>query len=107
MHVAATAYDTLRFILFNALERAQTTEAEAVISALEQTSVETSLARDFVFTESHDLMGSKNINNPDEDYVVGMMFQWQNGSLVFMTPQKIKDEIGATYMFPPWPGAWD
>ena len=107
MHVAATAYDTLRFILFDALERAQTTDTEAVISALEQTSIETSLARDFVFTESHDVMGSKNINNPDEDYMVGMMFQWQNGAQVPMTPQKIKDEIEAAYMFPDWSGPWD
>jgi branched-chain amino acid transport system substrate-binding protein len=107
IHVAAAAYDTLRFILFDALERAQTTDTEAVISALEQTSIETSLARNFVFTESHDVMGSKNINNPDEDYMVGMMFQWQDGKLVPMTPQKIKEEAGATYMYPPWSGPWD
>ena len=107
IHVAAAAYDTLRFILFDALERAQTTDTETVISALEQTSIETSLARDFVFTKSHDVMGSTNINNPDEDYMVGMMFQWQNGKQVPMTPRKIKDEIGATYKFPPWPGLWD
>jgi len=107
IHVAASAYDTLRFILYDALERAQTTETEAVIAALEETSVETSLARDFVFTQSHDVMGSKSINNPEEDYMVGMMFQWQDGELIPMTPQKIKEEAGATYTFPEWPGPWD
>ena len=107
IHVAATAYDTVRFILYDALERAQTTETEAVITALEETSIETSLARDFVFTPSHDVMGSKNINNPDEDYMVGMMFQWQNGELVPMTPTKIMEETGATYTYPDWPGPWD
>jgi branched-chain amino acid transport system substrate-binding protein len=107
IHVAASSYDTLRYILFDALERAQTSDVEAVISALEQTSVETSLARDFVFTRSHDVMGSKNINNPDEDYMVGMLFQWQNGKLVPMTPQKIKEEEGAIYKYPPWSGPWD
>ena len=35
-----------------------------------------------------------------------MMFQWQNGTQVPMTPTKIKDQIGATYEFPPWPGPW-
>jgi len=107
IHVAATGYDTLRFILYDALERAQTTETEAVIAALEETSIETSLARDFVFTSSHDVMGSEDINNPDEDYMVGMMFQWQNRELVPMTPQKIKEEEGATYLFPDWSGPWD
>ena len=107
IHVAAVTYDTLRFILYDALERAQTTETEAVIAALEETSIETSLARDFVFTRSHDVMGSKNINNPDEDYMVGMLFQWQDAKLVPMTPQKIKEETGATYTYPPWPGPWD
>jgi hypothetical protein len=52
-------------------------------------------------------MGSKNINDPDEDYMVGMLFQWQNGNLVPMTPQKIKEEAGAIYQYPPWTGAWD
>jgi branched-chain amino acid transport system substrate-binding protein len=107
IHVAATSYDTLRYILFDAIKRAQTTETEAVIAALEETSLETSLARDFVFTSSHDVMGSKNINDPDEDYMVGMLFQWQNGNLVPMTPQKIKEEEGAIYQYPPWTGAWD
>ena len=107
IHVAATSYDTLRFILYDALIKAKTTETEAVISVLEETSVETSLARDFVFTSSHDVMGSKDINNPDEDYMVGMMFQWQNGELVPMTPQKIKEEAEETYLFPDWSGPWD
>ncbi|MCJ7614783.1 ABC transporter substrate-binding protein [Candidatus Bathyarchaeota archaeon] len=107
LHVAAAAYDTLRFILYDALERAQTTETETVITSLEETSIETSLARDFVFTHSHDVMGSTDINNPEEDYMVGMLFQWQDAKLVPMTPQKIKEEAGSIYTYPPWPGPWD
>jgi hypothetical protein len=50
------AYDILRFILPDAIERAGIIETDAVIEALEQTSIETSQARNFVFTESHDAM---------------------------------------------------
>ncbi len=105
--VAAIAYDTLRFILSDALERAQTTETDAVIVALEETKIETSLARNFVFTPSHDVMGGENINNPEEDYMIGMLFQWQNGEQVPMYPQTIKEEAGVTYTYPPWSGPWD
>ena len=104
--MASYAYDTLRFILYDALERAGTTETEAVIVALEAAKVETSLARNFVFTKSHDVLGGENINNPDEDLMVVMLFQWQNGQQVPMYPQKIKEETGATYKFPPWSGPW-
>jgi branched-chain amino acid transport system substrate-binding protein len=104
---AVAAYDTLRFILPDAIKRAGTTETEAVIKALEATNVETSLARHFVFTSSHDIMvGSGAPNNPAEDYMVVLIFQWQNGTQVPMTPQKIMKEAGATYKYPDWTGPW-
>ena len=105
--MASYAYDTLRFILFDALERAGTTETEAVIAALEEIEVETSLTRNFVFTPSHDVLGGENINNPDEDLMVVMLFQWQNEQQLPMYPKKIKEETGASYMFPDWSGPWD
>jgi branched-chain amino acid transport system substrate-binding protein len=104
---AAFAYDTLRFILYDAIKKAGTIEADAVIAALEKTKIETSLARNFVFTSNHDVLGGENINNPDEDLMVAMLFQWQNGTQVPMYPQKIKEEAGATYTYPDWSGPWD
>ena len=102
------AYDTLRFILFDAIKRAGTIETEAVIRTLETTNVETSSARHFVFTSSHDVMfGSGAPNNRAEDYMVVCTFQWQNGTLVPMTPEAIMKEAGATYKFPTWHGPWD
>jgi branched-chain amino acid transport system substrate-binding protein len=105
--VASLSYDTVRFILFDALARAQTTETEAVIEALEETKIETSLARNFIFTSTHDVLGGENINNPGEDLMVVMLFQWQDEKQVPMYPKTIKEEAGATYKFPLWPGPWD
>ena len=104
---AANAYDTLRFILPDAIERAGTTETEAVIKALEETSIETTSTKNFVFTSSHDMMMGENPNNPDEDYMLVCVFQWQNGELVPVHPKKIMEEAGATYTYPDWPGPWD
>jgi branched-chain amino acid transport system substrate-binding protein len=101
------AFDTLRFILADALKRAGTTETEAVIKALETTNVETSSARHFVFTCSHDVMvGTGDPNNPAEDYMCMCVFQWQNGTQVPVSPEQIMKDAGATYQFPPWPGPW-
>ena len=105
--VGTIAYDTLRFILYDAILRAGTIETEMVIETLEDTSIETSLAENFVFTSSHDVMGGENINNPDEDYMVVMLFQWQNGEQVPMYPKSVKEEAGISYTFPDWPGPWD
>ena len=105
--VGAIAYDTIRFILYDALERAQTTDTEAIIEALEETEIETSQTRNFVFTSSHDVLGGENINNPDEDHMVVILFQWQNGEQVPVYPKELMEEAGATYTYPPWSGPWD
>ena len=101
------AYNILRYILPDAIERAGTIETEAVIEALETTSIEITDARDFVFTSSHDLMMGENPNNPDADYMLAMLFQWIDGKQVPVYPEKIMEEAGATYTYPDWPGPWD
>ncbi len=105
---AAGAYDTVRFILADALERAGSIETEAVIDALEETDIETSLCRRFVFTPSHDIMiGKEGLNKLSEDYYFVAEFQWQDGELVPVYPTELMEEAGATYKFPPWSGPWD
>jgi len=105
---AAAAYDTVRFILPDAIERAGTIETEAVIETLEETDVETSLCRRFVFTSSHDIMiGKEGPNRLSEDYYFVAMFQWQNRVQVPVCPIELWEEAGATFMFPDWPGPWD
>ena len=101
-------YDTVRYILVDAIKRAGTTETEAVIKALETTDIETSLVRRFVFTSSHDIMiGEAGPNRPGEDYFLVTMFQWQDGKQVPIYPKEIMEEAGVTYKFPDWAGAWD
>ena len=107
VHLTVTAYDIMRFILADAIERAGTIETEAVIKALEETSVETSSAKKFTFTESHAVMVGADPNDPEADYMLDMLFQWQNGKLVPVYPKAIMEEAGATYTFPDWPGPWD
>ena len=104
---AIAAYDGVRFILPDAIKRAGTTETEAMVKALEATDVETSMARHFVFTTSHDIfIGSAGPNRPAENYLLVCMFQWQNGTVVPVHPKEIMNEAGATYKFPPWHGQW-
>jgi branched-chain amino acid transport system substrate-binding protein len=103
----ANTYDAIKFILTDAIERAGTIDTDAVIAALEKTSVETSNARNFVFTESHALMMGTDANDPNEDYPIVLGFQWQDGVQVPMDPRKIMEEAGATLTFPDWPGPWD
>jgi len=104
---AANYYDAIRFILKDAIERAGTIDTDAVIDALEETSVETSNARDFVFTESHALMMGIDANDPNADYSIVMGFQWQDGVQVPVDPRKIMEEAEETITFPDWPGPWD
>jgi len=103
----ASYYDAIKFILADAIERAGTIETEAVIKALETTSVETSNARNFVFTESHALMMGTDANDPNADYPIVIGFQWQDGIQVPVDPLKIMEEAGATVTFPDWSGPWD
>lgn len=105
--VATISYDAVRFILADAIERAGTIEADAVVKALEQVNVETTQARNFAFSSTHGVMMGENPNNPDAEYMIVMVFQWQDGELVPVHPQKVREEAGATLMFPDWPGPWD
>jgi branched-chain amino acid transport system substrate-binding protein len=104
---AGITYDFVRFTLFDAIERVGTIETDVVIDALEGTSVETTSARNFVFTDSHGVMMGENPNDPNADYTLAMVFQWQDGELVPVYPEKIRIEAGATYTYPDWPGPWD
>lgn len=69
--------------------------------------METSQARNFAFSSSHGIMMGENSNDPDEGYMVILIFQWQNGEMVPIHPKKIMEEAGTTYMFPDWPRPWD
>ena len=101
-------YDAVRYILPDAIKRAGMFDTDAVIAALESVDVETSLARHFVFTSSHDIMiGEAGPNKPSEDYFLVCIFQWQNGKLVPVYPKELMEEAGATYKYPPWTGPWD
>ncbi len=106
-NAAARAFDSLKYILADAIERAGTIEADAVVEALEETKIETTMARNFVFTESHDLLFGEMLHDPDAQYAIVMCFQWQNGEFVPVFPKKIMEEAGATLTFPDWPGPWD
>jgi branched-chain amino acid transport system substrate-binding protein len=101
------AYDILRYILPDAVKRAGTLEVDAVIEALEKTSVETTSARNLVFTSSHDVMIGENLSNPAADYYLVIIYQWQDAKQVPVYPKKIMEEAGATYIFPDWPGPWN
>ena len=105
---AAAAYDAVRFILYDAIKKAGTTETETIIKSLEATDIETSLANRFVFTSSHDVMvGEAGPNKPDQEYMLLLTFQWQDGKMVPVYPREIMEEAGTTYTFPDWSGPWD
>jgi branched-chain amino acid transport system substrate-binding protein len=99
--VGTAAYEFIRYILPDALERAGTVETESVIKALEEVDIETPTTPRFVFTSSHDIMYGKGYN---EQY----FFQWKpDGTSVPVYPRELKEEAGATLTFPDWPGPWD
>jgi branched-chain amino acid transport system substrate-binding protein len=106
--VATMAYDITSIILPDAIQRAGTTETEALIRTLETTNIETSTARHFIFTSSHDgFIGAAGPNVPSADYLLVCLFQWQaNKTQVPVYPQQILEESGATYQYPPWLGPW-
>lgn len=98
--MGTAAYEAIRFILFDALERAGTLETEAVIKALEEVDIETPTAPRFMFTSSHDVMYGTGYN---EQY----FFQWKpDGTRAPMYPRELKEEAGATYTYPDWFGPW-
>jgi len=77
-----------------------------LIEALEETNVETTFARKFVFTDSYGVMVGENVKDPDSDYTLTMVFQWQNRELIPLYPEKIRLEAGAIYSYPHWPRPW-
>jgi branched-chain amino acid transport system substrate-binding protein len=98
---AASAYDIIRFILPDALERAGTMDTEAVIEALEEVDVETTCMQRFaMYADSHEIMFGPGFGEQ-------FMFQWQNGTRVPVYPKEIMEKEGITYTFPDWPGPWD
>ena len=103
------SYDIIRFVLSEALEKAGTTETEDVIKALEEIEVETTGARKFAFTPSHDVLHLEGkIGNPDDYGPINSSFQWQeDGSLIPIYPKWLMEEAGAAITFPDWPGPWD
>jgi len=105
---AVATYDGIRFILPDAIKRAGTIQTEAVIKALEETDVETSMARHFVFTSSHDLfIGAAGPNKPRESYLLVANFQYQaNGTVAITNPIEFMKDTGGTYQYPPWKGPW-
>ena len=109
LNVGSSAYDIIRYLIPDALERAGTMETEAVIKALEKTHIETSLTRNFAFTSNHDVMYEEGmLSDPDEKGFISALFQWQeDGMLVPIYPKQLMDAAGATYIYPDWPGPWD
>ena len=106
---AIAPYDGIRYILPDAIKRAGNIETQAVIKALETTDVETSMARHFVFTSSHDIMiGAAGSATPPEEYMFYGIKQWQaNMTYVPVVPEYLMKEAGATYKFPSWQGPWN
>lgn len=106
---AASAYDIMRFILSDAITRAGTIETEALIRALETTTIETSSYPSFRFTASHDIMISKTkVGTANSDKKGSLcFFQWQHGEFVPVWPKVLMDKENVTYTYPDWPGPWD
>jgi len=100
--LAVSAYDIIRFVLPDALERAGTLETEPVIEALEEIDVETSSTGHFAISaDSHEILFGPG-------YATQFYFQWQaNGKFVPVYPRDFKEQEDVTYTFPDWPGPWD
>ena len=101
------AYGLMRYVLPDAIRRAETLEVNAVIEALEQTSIETCLAENSCFTSSHDSVMGENPSDPDADYLLVILFQWIDGKQVPVYPKRIMEGAEVTYTFPDWSGPWD
>ena len=107
--LGASSYSKIRFILFDALERARTTETEDLIKALEEIEVETTSAGNFAFDSSHStLVTEYPADNPDGEIIINLLLQWkEDGSLVPIYPKWLMEEAEATLTYPPWAGPWD
>ena len=100
-YAARNVYEIVRYVLPAAIEHAGTTETEAVIEALEEIEVETASQKGYKYTSDHDKLFYSG------DFMF-MYTQWQaNGERVIVYPKEIMHEVGATYIYPPWPGPWD
>jgi branched-chain amino acid transport system substrate-binding protein len=105
---AAAAYDIVKYLLTDAINRAGTTETEAVIKTLETVNVDTVLAKGFEFTHNHDIfIDSAGMTSTSQSNMLLIIAQWQNGAEVPVFPETLKTSAGATYKFPPWPGPWN
>jgi ABC-type branched-subunit amino acid transport system substrate-binding protein len=110
---AVATYDIVRYILPDAIRRADTTETDAVIKTLETTHVQTSMAASYAFTSSHDplitfLDPTAQSRTGLEHLIGGSTFQWQaGGTLAAIGPRALRLESGSTYIFPSWSGPWD
>ncbi len=100
-YAARNVYEIVRYVLPAAIEHAGTTETEAVIKALEEIEVETASQKSYKYTSNHDKLF----------YSGDFMFvftQWQaNGERVIVYPEDVMEELGTTYIYPPWSGPWD
>jgi hypothetical protein len=94
-------YEIIRYVIPAAIEHAGTIETEAVIKALEEIKVETASQRGYSYTSNHD----KLFETGDFMFI---FTQWQaNGERIIVYPKEIMEELGETYIYPPWSGPWD
>jgi branched-chain amino acid transport system substrate-binding protein len=95
MYTAFGAYDAI-YTLKEAIERAGTTDADAVVAELEQTD-RTSTLGNFKFTEYHDVFVNEMGPTWTQGFVRPLVVQWQDGVLEVVWPQ---DQV---YSKPAWP----
>jgi len=104
---AAAAYDTVKYLLTDAINRAGTTESNAVIKTLETANIDTVLAKGFQFTSNHDiLIDALGMTSLSQSNLLFIVAQWQNGVLVPIFPESLRIAAGANLKYPPWNGPW-
>ena len=91
VYTAGGAYDAIRAYA-EAVTRAKTTQADAVIKELEKTNMPSTSGR-IVFDENHDVKYGPG-------FVTPMMVQWQkDGERAVVWP---KDKVNGKFILPPW-----
>jgi branched-chain amino acid transport system substrate-binding protein len=95
MYTAFGAYDAI-YTLKEAIERAGTTDADAVVAELEQTD-RTSTLGNFKFTEYHDVFVNEMGPTWTQGFVRPLVVQWRDSVLEVVWPQ---DQV---YSKPAWP----